>query len=316
MNYQITPYMNYGYYPIKNNRVYARNVAFTSQPDTVTLSANNQAKEVKTGLSKNAKLGLGALAIVGIGTAAYILSRGKVGSKSVQQLAEHIDFKEAKTMEDAIKFAKENFGVKLDLVDNLFAANLINESCVNISNSMKGKAYFPKRIQFGIVNNNINANGGYDHISNIIVLRNKDPKWNIDWYDTFNKTLKRKNGYLEYSKELKANDNPVFNAMRKTIYHELGHCNHNAICKDFEKMGKLKELEKDFISDKSIINEFLNNKTIQETAAKVSDYSKESPAEFVAETFSQLMEGKTFSDDVMTLYRKYGGPALYSGSLL
>ena len=75
-------------------------------------------------------------------------------------------------------------------------------------------------------------------------------------------------------------------------------------------MGKLKEVENCLISDKSIINEFLNDKTIQKTAGKVSEYSKESPAEFVAEVFARRMQGKTFSDDIITLYKKYGGPVL------
>lgn len=311
MNYSVTGYnpcINDGSYSF-NNKIVARNVAFTSQPDTVSLNSNNQTQSTKTGLSKNAKLGLGALALVGIGAVAYILSRGKVGNKSVQQLTEHIEFKEAKTMDDAIKFAKENFGIELDLGDNLFTANLVNESCVNVSNAMRGKAYFPKKIKFGTVNSS-RAAGGYDNISNIIVINNKNSGWGTDFYEIFNKTLKTKNSYLEYSEQLKSNKNTIFNDMYEIIYHELGHCNHKAICKDFEKMGKLKEVEERLISDKSIINEFLNDKTIQKTTGKVSEYSKESPAEFVAEVFARRMQGKTFSDDIMALYKKYGGPVL------
>lgn len=309
MNYSVTgynPYINDSSYHF-NSKIATRNVAFTSQPNTVSLSSNNQTS-TKTGLSKNAKLGLGALALAGIGVVAYILSRGKVGSKSVQQLAEHVEFKEAKTMDDAIKFAKENFGIKLDLGDNLFAANLVNESCANVSNAMRGKAYFPKKIKFGAVNSS-RAAGGYDNISNIIVIGNKNTDWGIV-YEFFNKTLKTKNSYLEYSEQLKSNQNTIFNDMYEIIYHELGHCNHKAICKNFEKMGKLKEVEYMLISDKSIINEFLNNKAIQKTAGKVSEYSKESPAEFVAEVFARRIQGKIFSDDIMALYKKYGGPVL------
>ena len=73
-------------------------------------------------------------------------------------------------------------------------------------------------------------------------------------------------------------------------------------------MEKLKELG--FVVDKSITKEFLNTKSIQETASKVSDYAKESPLEFIAETFAGLIEGKTYSNDVMALYKKYGGPVI------
>lgn len=57
-------YMNYDHYQF-NNTVTPRNVTFTSQPDMVSLSTNNQLQEKKRrGLSKNAKLGLGTLALV------------------------------------------------------------------------------------------------------------------------------------------------------------------------------------------------------------------------------------------------------------
>lgn len=297
-----TSCFNYDYYFFKN-RISGCNVAFTNQPDTV------QTQDKKPCLLKSAKWWLGVLALVGIGTAAYILSKGKVGNKSVQQLSEQIEFKEAGTVGDAVKFAQENLGIKLDIGDNLFIANFINESCVNVSNAMRGKAYFPKRIEFGIVNNS-KAAGGYDSISNVLVINNKNTGWGTDFYEAFNKTLKTKDSYLEYSKLLNLNKNTVFNDMRITIYHELGHCNHKAICKDFEKMDKLKELDNLAFSDKSITTEFLNDKTIQSTAAKVSKYSKDSPAEFVAEVFARRMQGQIFSDDIIALYKKYNGPPL------
>ena len=75
-------------------------------------------------------------------------------------------------------------------------------------------------------------------------------------------------------------------------------------------MGKVEELKEWGIKDTSIINEFLNDKTIQKTAGRVSDYAKESPLEFVADTFAGILDGKKYSDDVMALYKKYGGPAL------
>ena len=74
----------------------------TQQPDTVSFSTKNK----KEGLSNGAKWGLGALAVAGVATLAYVLSKGKVGSKQTKQLAEHIEFKPAKTIEEAKKFAE------------------------------------------------------------------------------------------------------------------------------------------------------------------------------------------------------------------
>lgn len=42
-------------------------------------------------------------------------------------------------------------------------------------------------------------------------------------------------------------------------------------------------------------------------ASTVSDYATRNPGEFVAETFNGLAHGKTYGDDVMTLYRALGG---------
>ena len=75
-------------------------------------------------------------------------------------------------------------------------------------------------------------------------------------------------------------------------------------------MKKVEEFKTMGESVSEITNEFVTNKEIQQIARKVSDYATESPLEFVAKAFSQLMEGKTFSDDVMALYKKYNGPAL------
>ena len=58
----------------------------------------------KEGLSDGAKwgIGLGLTALGAIGL--YAVSKGRAGSKSAKQIAEHIEFKEAKTIEEAIEF--------------------------------------------------------------------------------------------------------------------------------------------------------------------------------------------------------------------
>lgn len=52
-------------------------------------------------------------------------------------------------MEEAIEFAKKNFGVKkFDLGNDLELANWVNEGLVNINNRFKGKAQMPQNILY------------------------------------------------------------------------------------------------------------------------------------------------------------------------
>ena len=89
------------------------------------------------------------------------------------------------------------------------------------------------------------------------------------------------------------------------IYHEIGHDLHA-----IEGAKWLEEIATGRISAKtqSLCNEF-KNKHIQ-IAGQVSEYACTNPAEFVAEVYAKCLNGQTFSDDVMALYKKYGGPAL------
>ena len=67
----------------------------------------------------------------------------------LSNLAENIEFKEAKTIEDAIKFSKETLGIKN--VDNRFtleALNIANKGLVEVSNANKGKMFMPQTLRF------------------------------------------------------------------------------------------------------------------------------------------------------------------------
>ena len=149
-------YQNFGYYPAFRGATIQQNnynsvPQMALQSDTVSLSANGkiQAETKKQGLSNGAKLGIGAGIVLGLGALAYVLTRGKAGSKQVQQLAEHIDFSQAKTYEEAVQFGKTHLGIKeykgfgekdLDVI------NWLNEGIVNISNKLKGKSIIPKKV--------------------------------------------------------------------------------------------------------------------------------------------------------------------------
>ena len=112
-------------------------------PDTVEINGKK-----KTRMSNGVKWGIG-LGLATIGTIlAIALTRGKGAAKEIKQLAEHIEFKEAKTMEEAKKFAMDNFGMKLEFGEDLFTANLVNDMCTNVNNRLKGKVSFPIKCNF------------------------------------------------------------------------------------------------------------------------------------------------------------------------
>ena len=95
--------------------------------------------------------------------------------------------------------------------------------------------------------------------------------------------------------------------LRAMLYHEFGHLNDPNISSracvkafyDSNKETYPKEL-----------TEWFNNTHNLKVSGEVSSYATENPAEFIAETFAGLVQGKKFSDDVMALYKKYGGPLL------
>ena len=342
-----------------SNKGYAPTPSFTSQPDTVELSTNT-----KQGLSNGAKWGIGTGVVVGLGILAYALTRGKVGSKQVQQIAEHVDFKEAKTLEEAQKFAKEKLGVLYHDINNLEIANFINEWLTKVHNKCKivDKTSYPKfiastnekqvtapfcmtssvkankKFEGHILGVNMRTFDNFDEFLNSvicdgsIIAKNKSGKFVIvdDTYKTdfVNNVVGRMNNYgkettikekIQLICDIQGiQDGEIINGKLKekvtSIYHnlnhELGHLKHQYSAKDYESMKKIEEFKATNMPVSEVTKEFLNNSTIQKTAGKVSVYAQESPLEFVAETFADLLEGKTFTDDVMALYKKYGGPSV------
>lgn len=105
-------------------------------------------EENKKKLSTSAKIGIGTgiLAVAGIALSA-IFTKGKTLKPA--NFAEHIDFKPAQTMEEAVEFAKKHLGIKnFNLGDDLEMANWVNEGLVGINNRFKGKAHMPKNVVF------------------------------------------------------------------------------------------------------------------------------------------------------------------------
>lgn len=122
-------------------------------PDTVQFKGQ-EVKE-KQGLSKGAKWGIGTAIVLAAGIGIYLLTRGKIGSKEVKQLAEHVDFQPAKTVQEAKLFAKEKLGVHIDCDLPVDVLNYTNEGLCQLRNKA------PKDFSIKWIESNP-IGGGYD----------------------------------------------------------------------------------------------------------------------------------------------------------
>lgn len=123
--------------------------AVSIQPQKPDEFVKQGGEEKKKELSTGAKVGIGAGFLATAGLIVFLVMKGKVSE--AKQLAEHIEFKPAQTLEEAIKFGKEHLGIKSyeDFgANDLDAINWLNEGFVNVSNRMKGKLRMPKQILF------------------------------------------------------------------------------------------------------------------------------------------------------------------------
>lgn len=373
--------------PVKTN-VPVQNNSTVTTPQTQT----TQPVEPK-GLSTSAKVGIGAAAVGAI-TIGVLLAKGKFSQ--AKQLAEHIDFKEAKTLEEAKKFAKENLGINSYNLTNLDIANYVNEALVNITNKNKGKQIFnkintlPKEHVgwFSVRGKRLSVNESqvleltniqaltqeYNDVlarvdlstmsltssqqellkkagKNIANLTMKEKIYlsdmlggisgheNMSTYSFFKDALHNKEVEEFLAKNNLPQDFETFKALSpeeqggildkifentnyKTpvsdfgafhpINHEMGHSLHleNVGCKKFNKyvvsVSGDPDKAKQLMTKKC--DEFSKEEPEWHMLEFVSKYSMFSPGEAVAEIFAGLQNGVKFNDEIMAMYKKYGGP--------
>ena len=99
-----------------------------NKPDEFVKQNNDNNK--KKQLSNSTKIGIG-VGIAALTTIAFFVAKGR--SSEAKNLAEHLEFKPAQTVKDAIKFGKENLGIKSynDFGENdLAVLNWLNEAFV------------------------------------------------------------------------------------------------------------------------------------------------------------------------------------------
>ena len=145
---------------IQNNNIVAfRGTTNPISDDTVEISSK------KKGLSNTAKWGIGLgtfAAVVGIGIA-FVTKKTNKNHKALvdnierlcdeklvlSNLPEKIEWKAAKTLDEAVKFTKETLGIKeVDKNFTLEALNDTNACITDICNLHKGKLYMPTALEY------------------------------------------------------------------------------------------------------------------------------------------------------------------------
>lgn len=271
--------------------------------DSTKVSKNVAINELDTFENKNQKnkknqkilffLGAFATAII----ATNLIIKHKFGQP--KQLAEYIEFKSAKTIEEAAQFAKQNLGTKIFRIKDLDVANWTNEGLTHINNKTKGKAKMPRIITY-----TSNFPKKYDVAATM----------NAFGILRINKTCIESNkAKIEGSfKDLRTAMKKMFGGKDLdefyVIFHEQGHLEHSKSAKNFHTLANPEELKRRGEKPSEEVKDFMDNHL--ETAEKVSDYAMTSPNEFVADTYAKMLSGHKFPHDVMELYKKFNGPMI------
>ena len=351
-----------------------------------TLPQENTTRPERNFNKKALAIGAVALGAIAVGG---LIAAGKF--KTAEQLAEHIDFTPARTLEEAKEFASKNLHIRKFKLTDLDTANYVNEALVNFNNNLSTDH---RRIVRTVVPSSLKKLNGILAVNGFQKLFvNEEFFKNID--DEINKAIKtiKENGIskklfsfpdsetlskmtlkekmslygvmeingsnlevnssianlLSKSKVkdfLKANpdypqtiedflklearerQNIAKEIMRKTntlpintnsggpfrlLNHEIGHILHqnNIGTELFAKYSDYGKLADGGINTFALWRKFRNeigNKLFYEVMGNVTPYAATTPAEFVAEVYSFLCNGVKFSDDIMELYKKYGGP--------
>lgn len=185
------------------------------------------------------------------------LASGKYNSSPIQ-------FQKAETVEEAVKFGKEQglyrriIGIKKGCQLDLNTLNTLNESLCNVHNRTGGRSIMPRCVSFKNAKKSADgreASAAYSNIGDRLTISRVQ--------------------------ELK----PF------TIYHEMGHANH-ALNTDFTKMMRIEEIMARGGKNAKVTSRFRGDDELQELIFNnMRQYAMTSPAEFVADTFAHKIAG-------------------------
>lgn len=245
----------------------------------------------------------------------------------LKKISEHIDFKQAKTLEEAMEFGREHLKIPQYIgfeKEDFDVVNWVNEGICRICNKAKGKIYTPNAVAYKsilpdgdkTVYASMNARYGILSVNKDFVEKTRnEAKDKI--LDYVSKAIKKSKIQEEIPQEVKLTNNfkDALNTAgyneKKTfsiISHEMGHLQHyNNVSKSFYyDLGKEEVIKDRKLSKKTKdLRELFESKI--DTVGQVSSYAKASPLEFVAEIFAGLCEDVKFSDEILDLYQTLGG---------
>jgi len=98
----------------------------------------------------------------------------------------------------------------------------------------------------------------------------------------------------------------------QTLVHETGHLLHYGGFKKniFGNLINKSPSWEEIINSSAGKSRSLNVSSMKSTARKVGRYAESNPNEFVAETFSGLVHGVKYNDEIMDMYKLLGGPKI------
>lgn len=327
---------------------YSLQVKNQKAENKIELPATNPIQK-QTKIIDKKKLAVGVAAGAGIAALVVggILYKKKIDAAKIKQLAEHIDFKNAQTLEEAIEFGKNNLGIKKyqGFKDgDLDVLNWINQGLTRNNNVTKGKALMPKEIVYvetltsaqqsaleAITPAAINGEGtmlfakdAVDNTKDFVTKIINSTADSAEKKKEFLEKLQKGNNFANWRNTkidiLKLGQNPkVTKAMAQfsnvstfaEISHELGHWQHfnNPKFRDF-CLGSA-AIEKGLKIDFEIPDEVQKLRDLfeknKDLAKCVSDYASASPLEFVAECYSKMIDGQKLPEPIMKLYQALGG---------
>lgn len=194
-----------------------------------------------------------------------------------------IVYKRADTIEETIKFAKQNGlfrkirGIDKNNPNDLELVNTLVESLCKVHNKTEGRSIMPRSI---IVKDALKSADGY----------------------RANAAYQYEIGRMLISRET------ILNPF--TVYHELGHANH-ALYKNLSNLSRKNEIiarSTTGVEDCNVLENFLEDKVLQNLIRKeLREYSATSPAEFVADVFANWVAGKNLSKELLLANKALGG---------
>ena len=156
-----------------------------------------------------------------------LLSNIKTQLSNINKLEnfEPVEFKKASTLDEAKKFAIDTFHFKQFNVEDLPTANFINSALTHLLNLSHGNIFMPATISVAPISDE-STKGEYKTLTNEIIFCSSE--FNDKFIIDSDEEIKNMS-YWEYTKY-----EAFINALKRVIFHELGHCNHysNKACNE------------------------------------------------------------------------------------